>query len=85
MVYGRYIELANGVYKPTNITGGNSLYGKLALLNDSLFAKVCSMQFNLIHPFISGMNGLLTTGVFFERWNELLDVSDVSLQVRLYI
>ena len=23
MVYGRYNELVNGVYKPTNITGGH--------------------------------------------------------------
>ena len=25
MVYGRYNELANGVYKPTNITGGHHI------------------------------------------------------------
>ena len=26
MVYGRYIELVNGLYKPTNITGGHNLF-----------------------------------------------------------
>ena len=29
MVYGRYNELVNGVYKPTNITGGHHPVGKL--------------------------------------------------------
>ena len=27
MVYGRYNELVNGVYKPTNITGGHHPVG----------------------------------------------------------
>jgi len=29
MVYGRYNELVNGVYKPTNITGGHHPAGTI--------------------------------------------------------
>jgi len=61
MVYGRYNELVNGVYKPTNITGGHHPLWNSP--NNTPFSHQNSLGFIMIHPF-----GLAFGMAFSRAW-----------------